>query len=272
MSYAVLEKSLTELSLDKLARAFERLQGLTKQDAIVRARDASGVLATHLSQAEAGLLCEVLRAEGVAALAVDQDSLPSLPKARALRRVVPRNDALVIYDPLGREEKIGWSQVTLLAAGNVNEIDFRRARIDRELMRDSRVPVGLTDLEAKQSIRLHLVLEMLLSCEPRRCYVEGNTFSYEYLAERRSNRSADNFVAFVRDVVRRATRAVHNRGAELLRADPPKVMTYPSRHAFEQEIVWQLWSRAATPGMRTEAGLPRRDGPRGGAPSWTGRA
>jgi hypothetical protein len=249
MSFAVLEKTLADLSIDKVARAFERMPNLTKQDAAVRAKDAAGVLATHLSQSEAALLCRVLGAEGVAALAVDQASLPLLPKAKALRRAIPRNDALLYYDPLGREQRIPWSSITLLAAGNVNEVDFKRARLDHDLMHDSRVNVALSDLDAKQSVKLNLMLEMLLSCEPHRCYVEGNTFTYEYLGALRSNRSADNFVLFARDVMRRATRAVRNRGAELLRADPPKALTYASRHAFEQEIIWQLWARKMAAGI-----------------------
>jgi hypothetical protein len=246
MSFAVLEKTLSDLPLEHLTRAFAQMPNLTKQDAAVRARDAAGVLATHLSQADAAVLCRAHGAEGLAALPVDQDSLPLLPKARVVRRMIPADGAMVLYDALAREQRIPWTAVTLLAAGNVTEVDPKHARFSPEMVHAARGVMALADLEAKQSIRLNLCLEVLLSCEPHRCYVEGNTFSYEYLGPRRSNRSADNFVAFIRDVIRRVPLAVRNRGAELLRADPPKAMAYPSRHAFEQEIVWQLWSRKKT--------------------------
>jgi hypothetical protein len=249
MSYAVLEKQLTDHSIEKLARAFEQMPSLTKQDAIVRAKDAAGVLATHLSQSDAALLCKALGAQGVAALSVDQDSLPPLPKARALRRFIPTDEAMVLFDALGREQKIAWSHVTLLAAGNVSEIDYRKARLDRDVALAAHAHVALANLDAKQSTNLNLMLEMLLTCEPHRCYVEGNTFNYEYLAHRRTNRSADNFVTFVRDVMKRATAAGRNRGAEMFRVHPPQMMTYPSRHAFEQEIIWRLWARKGNVGI-----------------------
>jgi len=245
MSYAVLEKQLRDLSIADLAQAFERLPGLTKQDAGVRAKDAAGVLATHLSRADAGLLSKALAERFIATLIVDQDSLPQLPKARAVRRAIPREEDLVIYDPLGREQQIPWSSVTLLAAGNVHEEDFKHAHAARDPAHAARSRVALSDLEAKQSIRLNLMLEILLSCEPRRCCIEGNIFSYEFLGDRRSNRTADNFVTFVRLVMQRARGAVRNRGAELFRTIPPQALTYPSRHAFEREIVWQLWARRA---------------------------
>jgi hypothetical protein len=249
MSYAVLEKRLADLPLEKLARAFEQMPSLTKQDAIVRAKDAAGVLATNLSQADASALCRALGGVGVAALSVNQESLPLLPKAKAARRLIPTDEAMVLFDALGREQKIAWSHVTLVAAGNINEIDYRKARLDRDLSHAAHAHVALTDLEARQSVHMNLVLEMLLSCEPHRLYVEGNTFNYEYLAAKRSNRSADNFITFARDVTKHATGAVRNRGADLFRAAPPRAMTYLSRHAFEQEIIWLLWARKGTQGI-----------------------
>jgi hypothetical protein len=36
---------------------------------------------------------------------------------------------------------------------------------------------------------------------------------------------------------------VRNRGADFLAAEEPRIMTYPSRHAFEEEITWCLWMK-----------------------------
>ncbi len=249
MSFAVLEKVLADLPTEKLARAFERLPNLTKQDAVVRAKDAAGVLATQLSQGDADILRQALGAEGIASLIIDQASLPVLPKARTVRRAIPQDDGLVIFDPLGRPQKIAWPSITMLAAGNVREADARRERLSREVVHEAHAPVSLSDLESKHSIKLNLMLEILLSCDPHRCCIEGNTFTYEYLGARRSNRTADNFVTFLRDIVRHCPNATRNRGLGLFLAEPPKAMTYPSRHAFEQELVWLLWMQKRPVGV-----------------------
>jgi hypothetical protein len=43
---------------------------------------------------------------------------------------------------------------------------------------------------------------------------------------------------------------VLNRGAARLQREPGKLTTYPSKHAFEEEMVWLLWHHFVAPRQR----------------------
>ena len=53
--------------------------------------------------------------------------------------------------------------------------------------------------------------------------------------------TAANFSLFVRDLIQFSPQAKLNRGAEALRAKAPEILSYPSKNAFYEEIVWMLW-------------------------------
>jgi len=242
MGYAVMQHVLEDIAAEPLVRAFRSVPSLTDQDAGLQAKDAYGILAKGLSQVDAAALQRALRAEGIESHVVDEAELPALPMAKALKRAEPLAQALVIYDALGRPQQVDWSQVILVAAGNVNLRQFKREYTSKLVARGQGVVLE-TDLEVQELRKLNLLAEVFLAVEPRRCRVVAKSVGYAYLGARRSNRSADNFVMFVQDLVRQAASADINRGAEMLAGDPPTAMTYPSRYAFEEEIIWYLWAR-----------------------------
>ena len=86
-----------------------------------------------------------------------------------------------------------------------------------------------------------LTLEILLDVAPARVRIEADRFNFSYLGDRLGDSRPHNYAALAHDCLAHATRAVLNRGAARLKHDPRNLMAYPSKHAFEEEIVWLLW-------------------------------
>ena len=104
------------------------------------------------------------------------------------------------------------------------------------------MPVVIMEERNVEEKKLNLLAEVHLRGGPR-YRVQARGFVYAYLGDKVSPRSSDNFLTLVRDLLRLAPATTRNRGAALLAADPPRTLAYPSRHAFEEELVWCLWMK-----------------------------
>jgi hypothetical protein len=103
-------------------------------------------------------------------------------------------------------------------------------------------PTPRWDVRATEEKKLNMVADLLLAGGAR-YRITPKQFSYAYLGASIRQRSSENFLTLLRDLFRLAAGAIRNRGAAMLAADPPKIMPYPSRHAFEEEITWFLWMK-----------------------------
>jgi len=248
MPYAILQKSLQPPSTEQLVQAFRALPQLTDLDAATMAKDAFGILVQGLELADAGRLLQAMHAAGVEAEMVDHNSLPKLPPAKPLRRADALPEAFVAYDHLGRPDQVEWGHVIFLAAGAVLLTEFKHVVTERVVhghyhrgLDGAVTPVTRAEHSEKEEQNHRFILELFLDVAPGRYHIAAEKFNFGYLGNRLHDRRVHNYVALVQDCLRYATDAVGNRGAEGQRQDPRKLTKYPSKHAFEEEITWQLW-------------------------------
>jgi len=171
----------------------------------------------------------------------DEASLPVLPPPKLLTRADPLSQNLVLYDALGRPQPTAWADVTFIAAGKVLLTNFKRTR-KAELVAYGDAPVLVQNVIVAEQHIPYMLVEVFLAGGGR-YRIQARQFSYAYLGASVSQRSGDNFLTFIRDLQRFASGAFRNRGAALLAGEPPRTMSYPSRHAFEEEITWCLWMK-----------------------------
>lgn len=246
-AYAVVQTTLELPDVEKLKRAFTGLKKFTPADAHIIGRDAFGILVKNLDDRDAAGLQGALRTQGIETVIVPMSELPPMPPGKNVRRVDCLPEALEIYDPLGRAIAIEWKHVMLVAAGNVRVQEFRTVTsmtYSNPLTRD---PYDGPSLPPESRTREESVfkprLEILLSGGVQRFQIESGKALFNYLGERRTKTELENFTLLVRDLLHFAPHALPNRGAFLLKQEPPQLFSYPSKNAFSEEIIWLLWKR-----------------------------
>lgn len=243
--HAVLQSDLRPLEAERLRRAFRVVPGLTAHAADILGRDAFGVLVKNLSQADAITMQGALRAEGIATDVVVQSLLPALPQARLVKRLEPRSEHLLIFDPLGRAIPLEWQHVYLVAAGAVRVTEFKRRQTTRpvpQLRGDGFVSVQMeADVSTREEMNERLLGELLVAGGALRYSFDADKFDYTGLGERRSGDISRDFTSLIRELCGHASHAGLNRGASGLRDGTPAIFHYPSKNAFHEEIIWMLW-------------------------------
>lgn len=97
------------------------------------------------------------------------------------------------------------------------------------------------------------VLERFLNAYPERYRIVADAFSYDGLGLRVSHHYSRDFMTFAGDVIANGTaHASFNMGALQVGGDYGDVRTYPSEHAFEEEIRWILLRSRGSSRMRSE--------------------
>ena len=246
MPYAIVQHSLEAPPVEALVQAFRALPQLTDYDAATMAKDAYGILVQGLELADAGRLLQAMHAAGIGAEMVDEKSLPPLPPPKQCRRAEPLPEHLVAYDHLGRPQTFEWGHVVLLAAGGVRGTEFKHVAKEKVVPgsyhgQRGGEPVTRTEHKDVAKEVVELTLELFLDVAPARFHIEAGRFHFGYLGDRLRDSRPHNYAALAHDCLAHGTRAVLNRGAARFRKDPRKLVTYPSKHAFEEEIVWLLW-------------------------------
>jgi len=254
MPYAIVQQSLEMPTVERLAAAFRNAPGLVAGDAQLLARDAYGILLKNLSLEHAGGLQAALAAQGLETEVVAEEYLPGLAPAQRIRRADCLPESLMVYDALGRAVPVEWGRLMGIAAGVVRMIEFKQGRARRVLLgrfsslapgwADSDYSEVVTETRFKEEQNLRLVLELILAGGQQRYSINAEQFAFDYLGERRTEDLGANFVWLVRDLALYAPQAVLNRGSLRLLEDPPQAFSYPSRSAFQEEIVWLLWRAA----------------------------
>jgi hypothetical protein len=247
MPYAVLQATLTPPGLEQLQRAFRHVPGLTATDAHIIRRDAFGILTKDLSTEQATALQAALRAEGIETEIVDQSWLPEMPPRKLVHRLDCLPEHLLIFDPLGRSFPLPWQHVSLVAAGAVYLTEFVRYE-ERQVMEFGRRNLQFDDQPGVQTFsreeqRLQLVGEIIITDAVLRYSLTAAKFNFVSLGARNMENISANFSLLMRDIIQFAPHAQLNRGAELLRNDATQIFSYPSRNAFQEEIIWLLWQR-----------------------------
>lgn len=258
MSYALLQTDIKKPSPDALRRAFKGLVELVDIDAATLANDGYGIITAGLSYEHAEQLSQALNAQGVPTAVVDESEIVRLPPAKHLRRIDCLPESLVLRDALGRSTSTDWKHVVLVAAGFVTLTETKRIERTRIVFRGTgwrggACPVVLADVSHKEESKARLLLEIYLDVPPGRVQLQGDECQYDYLGNRLKPHYSDNFVILVQDVTNLASGALANRGADSLRSDQAVTFRYPTKHAFEEEIIWLLWTKLRA-GMSNKTG------------------
>ncbi|MDD2710622.1 MAG: hypothetical protein PHV34_21795 [Verrucomicrobiae bacterium] len=269
MPYAILQQDLDAPPPGGLEKALKNLQLFTSLDAITLARDAFGILIKDLSLADAQLLHHALKQEGIQNLMVDQQELPPLAPAQKLIKADVTDEALLVYDALQRPRRIEWPQVAMIAAGCVRITQFKRMEktvvVNRGTPDGQSIPIERTEVDYREENRPKCVVEIFAAATPPRYHIDAENFSFACLGDRRQRGVIPNYMTFVQGMLRHAPHAVMNRGALRFKQEPCLFFEYPSKHAFEEEIIWQLWQarqrRTLSAGAPSSATLPQTSAP-----------
>jgi hypothetical protein len=243
-------------TVEQLKNAFRGVPGLTEVDASTLGKDAFGVVVRGFELEPALALKTALAAQGVETEVVDEAALPKLPESRQVHRADCTPEGLVIYDPMDRSFTLGWQNIWVIAAGMVRMSDFMRVEVAQRAVRAGRyTPTVAYRRETKEEQSDHSLVEIIIMRAALRYTLKMDRLdcmSFEYLGPRRTQNWAENFSMMVQDMMQFAPQAALNRGAYSFReqAAEPYSVSYPSKTAFYEEIIWILW-QMMRPGEET---------------------
>lgn len=245
--HAVLLRSETRPTPEQIRRAFSSFSHLTDADAIRLAANAEGVLMRRLPVDEARAFHRALSAEGVDAACVPEANLPALPKTIALHRIELTDSDLVIFDQIGRAEKIPWEMIPLIALGSLMHIGFTQTITPVRNVRVNPLTgiwVNKTSEGAhKLEKNFQFLLEIVTNGNGRRFQINATQFPFRALIDRPEFSVVDKIVWLTNEFIRRAPQALLNRGARDVRDGVKLVRGYPTPQIFNDEIVWLLWNQ-----------------------------
>jgi hypothetical protein len=240
--YAILLKDAGSPSADAVRRAFRTFSHLTDADAIRLAANAQGILLRHLSADEAKALQRALQLEGVNAAVAKDEELRLLPVSQTLQRIELQHEQLVFCDYLGRTTGVSWDDFSLVAAGAINRVEIGSAPAPRSLF-------GFSSKSQKDS-RSHLeterqfILELVVGRGLARYEILADQFQFQAGHTGAGASLLEKFVWLVREMTRRATQAMFNRGAQDICDGVALVRGYPSRQLLTDEMIWLMWNAA----------------------------
>lgn len=140
-----------------------------------------------------------LRSLGIKAAAVPVDSIPDLRLARTLHRVACLENGFVVISLSGEtEQTIPWSRVGLLSIADIIDVHGRtEGRLPDGVFRHD---PGIADLKSRPEDH---GLELWILCDPpfEAFRIVADMMNYEYLKERRTSSSADNFQNLICDIL-----------------------------------------------------------------------
>jgi hypothetical protein len=243
--YAVMQLTPEPLSGEKLAQAFQASSRLTRADAMTLARNTYGILLEGLDLAEAQAIQKALQSQSVAVEAVPGEDIPVLPAPTKLHRADCELEALTVYDALNRPRRVEWSRVIVLAAGQVNQSEFKRMATQEYDYEEDKLglSIPITQFATREERTYKPIIEMILEGSGVRYRIEAAGFFYGYLGARLNGDACLNFMSLLSDLRESCQQAGLNRGAASSCKDWEALCRYGSRQVFEREIRWLLWRR-----------------------------
>ena len=201
--------------------------GFNAIDGRNRLRHIPAVWPGEFDQSVARTAAAKLQSLGIETAAVPVDTIPDLRLARTLHRVACVENGLVVISLSGEtEQTIPWSHVGLLSIADIVDVHGRtEGRLPDGVFRHD---PGIADLKSHPEDH---GLELWILCDPpfEAFRIVADMMNYEYLKERRTSSSADNFQNLIcdilqysgsafltpstRDYLNSPTRALHRRHA-----------------------------------------------------------
>lgn len=275
--YLLMQRRLEIPDEQALRRAFRGVGGMAPSDAPHVARDAFGVLLKQLELDDAHALHHALAREGVETEVVDAVEVGELPAAKRVRRVDIQELGLAICDPYDRELVIPWDSLRVVSGGLVLTPEQRRPTGSRgsgsgsggfgEDGSDTWWEPDLADLGEMILGPGIIPSSMLSGTKPAKSTVTGarerqvwawtadvvlagGSMRFVFSPDRLlawpgagpvTQNPESRFLELLRAVAERAGQAALNRVAFALREGETETISYPSRNAYQEELLWILW-------------------------------
>ena len=189
-----------------------------------------------------------LSAEGVGVEIVAQFQLPEIPPTKFVRQLDLSEEALFIHDPLGRRFPVSWSSLMILSGGAVQRVRSKTRRQTRQPGPwESRPSQGsevepVVEYVSREIQQAELCLDLVLErAVARFTLVLDSPVMFACLGDRKTASMPENFARLARELARRCPWAAINRGVWHAREETGMVFAYPSRNAYQEELIWLLW-------------------------------
>ena len=223
-AYAIVQKEMLLPDVEQLKRAFSISPLLTAIDAQTAVNDAYGILLRGQQLDQAMALQEALRLENVDTELVEESKLPVIPPAHVVHQMEFQPTHLTLIDPMKRAAQVPWEDLMFIAVGDVR---------------------GPTTRDEEPH---HLLLDLFLK-DGKRYSANGDDFVFDRVGSRTSEDPCMNFLFLVQDLSEEAPNAGLNQGGVKACQRPPQLFLYPTKSAYNEEMIWMLWriSRMTNP-------------------------
>ena len=255
MPYSILMNELIPLDLQKTSRILARAENIILADATRSVRNCCGILAKNLTLQEATSISEEVNREGVGVFHVDQSKMYYPERPVHINNADCLEECFNARDIYGRYYPLSWQNIILISLGRVVERKdsgswaCSTGAAPRRMFGAPLLGVGMiapAPVEPSPARKVteeeHLVLDIFSKDPQRKHYrIQQKSFNYDYLGERLSQNSAQNFRLFMEDVARFAQQAYGNRGINAyLTGNEPEKLDYGSLDHFDDENLWLL--------------------------------
>jgi len=244
--YTLVQTGFEAPSVEQLKSAFQAVPGFTAFDALTIGRDVFGILMRGVELETASTMKNAFAEQHFETEVVDEAQLPQPPDPFQVHQLDCRDDALVIFDSIGRENPVPWEDISLVAAGNTGMVEFREVwteRIVQAITPHVGAPKIVVDHDLKEEHPERWLLEIIAG-KDRRYSVNSAKCSpllFRSVGGSQAQGFDWNFGRLVRLILERAKNAASNRGAESLREAGGAVFRYAGKTSFYDEMIWILW-------------------------------
>lgn len=268
--YALMQRRLEIPDEEALRRAFRGIGGMAPSDASHVARDAFGVLLRQLDFDAAQALQHSLAQQGVATDVVDEAELGELPAAKRVRRMGIQESGLAVCDPYDRELVIPWESLRVVSGGLVRTTELRRpsgggglgggggaagwepdlADWGAMIVGPGIIPVSMRPGMMSGTGSVQGARERQVWAWTADVILAGGSMRFVFSPDRllawpgaapAEGDPESRFLELLRAVAERAGQAVMNRVAFALREGEIETISYPTRNAYQEELLWILW-------------------------------
>ena len=214
--------------------------GLQPIDAQAHARNLPGLLPDHLSREAADLLVEKIQKYGVIASVVSEEAVPDLGHAKTIHHLRMSDAGIEVVGNAGSsEECIPWDALFLLDVGDVPIEGATFQRVEATTVSATARRLAPTGPGPSAPVGLEA---WLIAKDPWRGYrIDHSLMNYEYLGERLTENTRDNFRLLLTDLRDRAGNAHLTQGVRgLLDDGPSSRYWYASSEALRRHTLFCL--------------------------------
>lgn len=259
LTYALCLLSAKDLENPKLSETWAKLNSLAFSEASSQIRKSWGLLANHLSRADADKYAQALSAQEISVKIIPSPSSFAAPAASNVKSLYFSSDALGIR--IQNEEALHpWKNLkglfafalteTTVLATQVKEGPSAGAKIAQAgifLATGLPLPIGKKKTEGKTEKRTELMfyLDLLFENPWNRFRIDGQHLDYSILGPKKEMATQSNYRILFDDIRARAPIAYLNKGSRVLSDHKPvATMGYETFQDIDQELVWFLSSQA----------------------------